>query len=160
LRPRGRVLAELARTVRQMPLHELAAAGPTPARAAIVVPHEFARPFDQAAFGLEAPSGLYLPVEATRSRDRDVAPVVRAWLNGFVMAARAGISVGFARERLDHSWPDVPLVLLPAPLASTSNTLHHVRTSYWSGADDYLRRGGVLYISCSADVAIPEMQEI
>jgi hypothetical protein len=76
------------------------------------------------------------------------------------MAARAGITVAFVRERLDHAWPEVPLILLPAPLASTSNTLHHVRTSYWSGAPDFLGRGGVLYISCSADVAIPEMPEI
>jgi hypothetical protein len=160
LRPRGQVLSDLARTVGHLPLAELASAGPTPARAAIVVPHEFVRPFDPASFGLEAPSGLYTPVEATRGRDRDAAPVVRAWLNGFVMAARAGITVAFARERLDHAWPDVPLILLPAPLASTSNTLHHVRTSYWSGAGEFLGRGGVLYISCSADVAIPEMADM
>ncbi|HEX2320475.1 MAG TPA: cellulase family glycosylhydrolase [Streptosporangiaceae bacterium] len=160
LRPRGRVLADLAQTVGQLPLDELASAGPTPARAAVVVPHEFARPFDPGSFGLDAPSGLYLPVEATRGSDRDVSPLVRAWLNGFVMAARAGIATAFVRERLDHAWPEVPLILLPAPLASTSNTLLHVRTSYWSGAAEFLRRGGVLYLSCSADVAIPEMREI
>ena len=160
LRPRGRVLVELAQTVGHLPLEDLAAAGPTPARAALMVPHEFVRPFDPAAFGLDARSGLYMPVEATRGRDRDASPLVRAWLNGFVMAARAGITVAFIRERLDHAWPDVPLILLPAPLASTSNTLHHVRTSYWRGAPEFLGRGGVLYISCSADVAIPDLHEI
>ena len=59
LRPRGRVLVELAQTVGHLPLEDLAAAGPTPARAALMVPHEFVRPFDPAAFGLDAPSGLY-----------------------------------------------------------------------------------------------------
>jgi len=160
LRPRGRVLAELAQTVGHLPVEDLASAGPTPARAALVVPHEFARPFDPASFGLDAPSGLYKPVEATRERHRDVSPLIRAWLNGFVMAARAGITVAFIREPLDHVWPHVPLVLLPAPLASTSNTLHHVRTSYWRGADAFFGRGGVLYVSCSADVAIPELPDI
>jgi beta-galactosidase len=160
LRPRGKVLAELAQTVGQLPVQDLAAMGPTPAGAALVVPHEFARPFDPASYGLDAPSGRYLPVEATRERDRDASPLVRAWLNGFVMAARAGMTVAFARERLDHVWPNVPLILLPAPLASTSNTLHHVRTSYWRGADAFFGRGGVLYVSCSADVAIPELPDI
>lgn len=160
LRPRGWVLAELARTVGHLPIGDLASMGPTPARAALVVPHEFARPFDPASYGLDAPSGRYRPVEATHARDRDASPLVRAWLNAFVMASRAGLTVAFVRERLDHVWPDVPLILLPAPLASTSNTLHHVRTSYWRGAAAFLGRGGALYISCSADVAIPELPDI
>lgn len=160
LRPRGHVLAELARTARLLPLQEFASRGPVPAGAAIVVPHEFVRPFDRAAFGLDGRSGTYQPVEAVRQSDRDPAPLVRAWLNGFVLAARAGMTVAFERERLDHAWPAVPVLLLPAPLASTSNTLHHVRTSYWQGAPSFLGRGGVLYISCSADVAIPELPEI
>jgi hypothetical protein len=160
LRPRGRVLAELAQAIRQLPLQDLASAGPMPARAAMIVPYEFVRPYDPASFGLDAPSGLYRPVEATGDRERDPSPLVRTWLNGFVMAARAGVTVNFVRERLDHSWPDVPLVLLPAPLASTSNTLHHVRTSYWRGAAAFFWRGGVLYVSCSADAAIPDLPEI
>jgi hypothetical protein len=50
--------------------------------------------------------------------------------------------------------------MLPAPLASTTITLWHVRTSFWRGARDFFGRGGVLYLSCSADVAIPEMDEL
>jgi hypothetical protein len=50
--------------------------------------------------------------------------------------------------------------MLPAPLASTTITLWHVRTSFWRGARDFFGRGGVLYVSCSADVAIPEMDEL
>jgi hypothetical protein len=50
--------------------------------------------------------------------------------------------------------------MLPAPLASTTIPLWHVRTSFWRGARDFFGRGGVLYVSCSADVAIPEMDEL
>jgi hypothetical protein len=35
-----------------------------------------------------------------------------------------------------------------------------VRTSFWRGARDFFARGGILYVSCSADVAIPEMDEL
>jgi hypothetical protein len=157
LRPRGRVLVELAQTVGHLPLEDLAGAGPTPARAALMVPHEFARPFDPAAFGLDAPSGLYRPVGDPRARSR-CFPLVRAWLNGFVMAARAGITVAFVRERLDHAWPTCAGPL-PAPLASTSNTLHHVRTSYWRGAQvPRTRRSRLLVFSRRGDSDLQEMR--
>jgi len=74
------------------------------------------------------------------------------------MAARAGLSVGFPRESLEDEWPDVRVLLMPAPLASTTISLWHVRTSYWRGAEAFFAHGGVLYLSCSGDVAIPEME--
>jgi beta-galactosidase len=74
-----------------------------------------------------------------------------------VLAARADITAVFPRGRLDDAWPETRLVLVPAPLTSTSSSLLHMRTSWWAGAADYVRRGGVLYLSCSADTAIPEM---
>jgi len=160
LRPRGRVLADLAAMVRRLDLAALAADGPV-ASAAIPVPHEYARPYDPAAFGLaDAPAGLYVPAETTWNPDRDASPLVRGLLNAFVLAARAGLAVAFPRERLDGAWPAERLVLLPAPLASTSNTLHHLRTSAWAGLPDHLARGGMVYVSCSADVAVPEMAEL
>ena len=61
---------------------------------------------------------------------------------------------------MDGTWPDTRLLLLPAPLASTTNSLLHVRTSYWRGAERFVTGGGVLYLSCSAEVAIPEMDEL
>src|SRR5262249_42600312 len=160
LRPRGHVLAELAATVPLLRLEELASHGPVPPRAAMLVPHEFVHPFDPAAFGLGQRSGPYRPVDAVRQSARDPAPLVRAWLNGFVLAARAGMTVAFERERLDHAWPEVSLLLLPAPLASTSDSLQHVRASYWQGASEFFGRGGTLYLSCSADVAIPGMRDL
>jgi beta-galactosidase len=90
-------------------------------------------------------------------RSRDPRPLGAGWLTAFVLAARAGLTTAFPRERLDGRWPDARLVLLPAPLASTTSSLLHVRTSWWSGAADHFARGGSVYVSCSADVAIPEM---
>ena len=157
LRPRGRVLGELAATVRGLPLDALAGDGPW-ASVAIPVPHEFVRPYDPVAFGLEGPpAGLYTPAEQAWTPTRSPGPLVAAWLNAFVLAARAGLSAAFPRERLDGRWPEARLVLLPAPLAATSSSLHRVRTSWWSGAADHFARGGSVYVSCSADVAIPEM---
>ncbi len=165
LRPRGRVLSELATVAGGLDLDGLAADGPAPPRAAIPVPHEYVHPYDPDAFGLsEAPSGLYRPSESAWSPRRtgmtDGGPLVRSLLNAFVMASRADLAVAFPRERLDDVWPDVPIVMLPAPLASTTITLWHVRTGFWAGAYDFFARGGVLYVSCSADVAIPEMDEL
>jgi hypothetical protein len=161
LRPRGRVLSDLAATVRALDLDAHASMGPATADAAIPVPHEYVRPYDGSAYGLEdAPSGLYVPAERAWNPDRDHRPLVRGWLNAFVMAARAGMSTSFPREPLDGAWPDARLLLLPAPLASTTNSLLHVRTSYWRGAERFFGEGGVLYLSCSAEVAIPEMAEL
>jgi hypothetical protein len=165
LRPRGRVLSELAALAERLDLDAVAADGPAPPRAAIPVPHEYVRPYDDDAYGLsDAPSGLYRPSESAwsprRSGMTDVRPLVRSLLNAFVMAARADVAVAFPRERLDDRWPETPIVMLPAPLASTTITLWHVRTSFWNGASEFFARGGVLYVSCSGDVAIPEMDEL
>jgi len=160
-RPRGRVLGELAGALRSLDLDAHAATGPAPEPAAIMVPHEYVRPYDEASYGLGgAPHGEYRPSEAAWNPRRDPKPLVRSWLNSFVLAARADIRVRFERERLDGVWPRVSLVLLPAPLASTTTSLWHVRTNFWEGAGPFLSRGGCLYISCSADVAIPEMSRI
>jgi hypothetical protein len=164
LRPRGQVLSDLAKVTRALDIDAVAADGPPRARAAIPVPHEYVRPYDTNAYGLDGPSGLYRPSESVWSPRRigmtDAGPLVRTLLNAFVMASRADLSMSFPRERLDDVWPEAQLVMLPAPLASTTISLWHVRTSFWRGARDFFARGGVLYVSCSADVAIPEMDEL
>jgi hypothetical protein len=165
MRPRGRVLGGLAKVAGALDLDAAAVDGPPATRAAIPIPHEYVRPYDPDAYGIsDAPSGLYRPSESAWSPRRagmtDAAPLVRSLLNAFVMGSRAGLSMSFPRERLDDGWPDAELVMLPAPLASTTITLWHVRTSFWRGAHGFFGRGGVLYDSCSADVAIPEMDEL
>lgn len=158
LRPRGQVLAEAAARIGALDLDALASDGPIAPPAAIVVPHEYAHPYDPAAYGLDdAPAGPYVPAETAWNPHRDVRPLVRGWLNAFVLAARADIAVSFPRERVDGGWPEAELVLLPAPLTSTTSSLLHVRTSWWEGARRYLDGGGVLYLSCSAESAIAEM---
>ena len=159
LRPRGRVLADLAATIRATgdELDDLAGDGPV-ASAAIPVPYEYARPYDSAAYGLDrAPAGPYEPAERVWTPERDPRPLVRAWLNGFVLAARAGVSVSFPRETLDDRWPEIGLLIVPAPLTSTSSSLEHLRTSFWRGATDHYARGRCLWLSVSADAALPEM---
>jgi hypothetical protein len=151
----GRVLGELASTVKRLDLDAPAAHGRS--STAIVVPHEYARPYDRPAWIDDAPAGRYEPAERAWQPKRDVQPLVQAWLNAFVMAARAGLTATFPRERLDDAWPDAALVLLPAPLTTSSSTLLHVRTSFWRGAMDHLALGRALWISCSSEVAIPDM---
>jgi hypothetical protein len=159
-RPRAHALSEVAATVARVDLDAHAGHGPAP-RAAIVVPHEYVRPYDRAAYGLDdAPAGPYEPAERAWNPEPGVRPLVRAWLNAFVLASRAGLATGFARERLDDAWPELRLLLMPAPLASTTTSLWHVRTSHLRGAEAFHARGGTLYLSLSADVAIPEMLEL
>ena len=159
LRPRGRVLADLAATVRGLDLDAEVSHGPV-TTAAILVPREYAHPYDPESYGLDdAPAGPYEPAERAWAPDRDPAPLVRGLLNAYVLASRAGVACAFPRETLDDAWPATQLLLLPAPLASTSSTLHHVRSSSWSGATDFFARGGTAWVSCSADVAIAGMAE-
>ncbi len=161
LRPRGHVLSEFAAVTRRLDLEALAGHGPVKAEAAIAVPHEYRHPYDPASYGLDpATAGPYSPAEQAQNPRRDPSPLVRAWLNSFVMAARSDIAVAFPRERPDGVWSDLKLLLLPAPLASTTSSLLHVRTSFWDGARGSLSHGVVLYISCCADVAIPEMAQL
>jgi cellulase (glycosyl hydrolase family 5) len=162
LRPRGRVLAELAATMDALgdDLDRLAGNGPV-AAAAIPVPHEYVRPYDRDAYGLdEGRTGPYQPAERAWDPDRDHMPLVRGWLNAFVLAARAGVSLAFERERLDDAWPGVPLVIVPAPLTSTSSSLLHVRTSFWAGATAHLVAGRSAWLSMSGDGALPEMAAV
>ncbi len=159
-RPRLEVLSELAAAMAALDVDTYAGHGPL-TQAGLMVPYEYAHPYDPASYGLDAePAGPYLPAERAWYPDRDVKPLIRAWLNEFVLAARAGVCVEFPRERLDHVWPDLPLLLAPAPLTSTTSSLLHLRTSWWSGAADFHDRGGVLYISLSAETAIPDLDAL
>ena len=159
LRPRGHVLAEAAARIGELDLDAVASNGPIDAPAAIVVPHEYVHPYDRGAYGLEdVPAGPYVPSETAWNPTRDPRPLVRGWLNAFVLAARADLGVSFPRERVDGTWPDARVVLLPAPLSSTTSSLLHVRTSWWEGVGAHLDGGGIVYLSCSAETAIPEME--
>jgi len=159
-RPRAHALADLAATLRHLDLDRYASEGPV-TNAALLVPREYVRPYDPASYGLGgAPAGPYVPAEPAWNPRRDVKPLIRGWLNAFVLAARGGLAAAFPRETLDGQWPKSPLVLLPAPLTTTTSSLWHVRTSFWQRGERFLDDGGTLYLSCCADTAIPELQAL
>jgi cellulase (glycosyl hydrolase family 5) len=158
-RPRASALAELAAGLRAIDLDAYAADGPAP-RAAIVVPREYATPYDPAGYGLENDAGTYLPVEQVRNPRPDVGPLVQGWLNAFVLASRAGLATSFASERLDAQWPALRLLLAPAPVTTTLTSMWHARTSFWDGAPAFHAQGGTLYLSLSAESGIPEMDAL
>lgn len=159
MRPRGKVLTELADCLAELDLDALASDGPS-CTAAILVPHEYVHPYDRDAFGLDKAAGPYVPAEAAWDPHRDVKPLIRGLLNSSTLASRAGLGVEFPRESLDGGWPRTRLLMLPAPLTTTTNSLLHLRTSTWSGAPDFHRAGGTLYLSCSTETAIPELPEL
>jgi endo-1,4-beta-mannosidase len=157
-RPRLDSISELARGLHAVDLDGLASNGPEP-DAAILVPYEYVHPYDPAAFGLQhAPAGPYRPAEPAWNADRDVKPLIRGWLNAYVLAAQAGLAAEFPRERLDGAWPGSRLVLAPAPLTSTTSSLLHLRSSIWDRVGDLHAGGGLLYLSCSAETAIPNLE--
>lgn len=157
--PRGHALAEFAATLNHIDLDTYAAHGPRP-QAAVLVPHEYSVPFDPAGYGLDGPSGLYLSEEEPRRAERDPTPLVRGWLNAFVLAARAGLSVEFLREGPHDHPPETRLAMLPAPLTTTTTSLWHVRTGFWGAVTELHDRGATVYLSLSADSAIPDMDRL
>ena len=156
LRPRGRVLAELAATIRAIgdELDGLAGDGrvggrgdPRPARVRPAVRRR--------GYGLDAPagpmsrrSGSGRPT-GTRSARSRLAQRRSCWPPGPACRSPSRASA------LDDRWPETSLVAAPAPLTSTSSSLHHLRTSFWRGAADHFARGGGLWLSVSADAALP-----
>ncbi|RAX21486.1 hypothetical protein DRB06_05880 [Actinomyces sp. Z5] len=156
-RPRLTSLSDLRACLAGFDLERCASDGPR-ALASIPVPREYAHPYAQENYGLDdAPAGPYVPSEQSWDSTRDVKPLIRGLLNAFVYSERAGMPVQFPRETLDDAWPTTPVTVLPAPLTSTTNSLLHVRTSFWQGASNYVADGGVLYLSLSAESAIPEL---
>ena len=49
------------------------------------------------------------------------------------------------------------MLILPSPVTATDPIDVHVRTDFWLKAEDYVRKGGVIYASIGADAAIPGM---
>lgn len=156
-RPRLTSLSDLRACLASLDLERLASHGPT-TLASVPVPREYVHPYAQENYGLDdAPAGPYVPSEQSWDSLRDVKPLIRGLLNAFVLSERAGMPVQFPRETLDDAWPTTSVTLVPAPLTSTTNSLLHVRTSFWQGAWNYVNGGGVLYLSLSAESAIPEL---
>jgi beta-galactosidase len=52
------------------------------------------------------------------------------------------------------------VLLLPSPLTATERNITHIHTTFWDEVREYVRNGGITYISLCADAAIPEMSEL
>lgn len=164
-RPRGKEFKQFAAVLKQMDLNGVE---PAPPEAGIIVPNEWAKPHgDFSRFGLSGPGSI--PYVSTQDggavcgqQQPDLSEqnlrLTRAWLSTFVLARRAGLKVDFPREYSD--WQSRPILFLPSPLTGTENNLVHVHTDFWEKARDYVRNGGILYASLSADAAIPEMGDL
>jgi endo-1,4-beta-mannosidase len=156
-RPRGQVLREFSALLDRMDLDSLT---PAPGEAALIVPHEWARPNgDCSHFGLEGSGAI--PYTSVQDRfDTGAANVwlTRTLLNAFILGRRAGLKVDLPREYSD--WLAQPLLLLPSPLTATDLNLVHVHTDFWEAARAYVAKGAALYASLCADAAIPEMGDL
>jgi hypothetical protein len=164
-RPQGVELRRFSQILKQMDLTKLE---PEPVTAGIIVPHEWAKPHgDFSHLGIKVNSVIpYVSSQdggaVAGGREHDQVAVnhwlVGAWLSALILARQAGLKVGFPREYT--SWQDIPMLLLPSPLTSTSDNLVHVHTGFWETVRTYLHQGGSLYASLCADVAIPEMEDL
>jgi hypothetical protein len=164
-RPAGAMLREFNRLLEQLDLDGIL---PEPAQAALIVPHEWAKPHgDFSRLGINGASpipyvstqdGGAVTGESPRSDWDDNLWLTGAWLSTFILARRAGLNVSFPREYTP--WQEHPLLLLPSPLTSTEHNLVHVHTGFWNAARAYVEAGGTLYASLCADAAIPEMAHL
>jgi endo-1,4-beta-mannosidase len=156
-RPRGQALRDFSRVLAQLDLEGIQ---PAPGEAALIVPHEWAKPHgDFSRFGLQGSGAIpYTSVQdGVESGDANVL-ITRAWLNAFILARRAGLKVDMPRE-YTH-WQDHPLLLLPSPLTATERNLTHVHTAFWEEVRRFVSEGGLAYASLCADAAIPQMSDL
>ncbi|MGE5223505.1 MAG: beta-galactosidase, partial [Omnitrophica WOR_2 bacterium] len=170
-RPSGIELRKFSQVAAQMDLDGIE---PEPAQAAVIVPHEWAKPHgDFSRFGLSGPevipyvstqdggaltSGVS-PWSAGSSRNGELNQWLEgAWLSALILARRAGLKVSYPREY--SAWQKTPLLFVPSPLTSTESNPVHVHTCFWEEVRTYVQAGGCVYASLCADNAIPEMSDL
>ena len=164
-RPQGVELRNFSLVLKQM---DLTGIEPEKSTTGIIVPREWSKPHgDFSDLGIKVNSVIpYVSTQDGGAVAGGEKPeqgelnhwLVGAWLSTLILGRQAGLKVGFPRENGD--WTHTPMLLLPAPLTSTSDNLVHVHTSFWDLARAYVQNGGCLYASLCADVAIPEMEDL
>ncbi len=164
VRPQGAAFEKFEQVVGQMNLDGIA---PARADAAIVIPDEWSHiPGDQQHFGLTGPAVLPYVSQVEGGAVNGQAPspyqgnqwLMSAVLSSFILAHQAGLKPAMPRELAD--WTKYPIVLLPSPLTATDPISVHVHTDFWARAANYVKQGGVLYASLSADAAVPQMTQL
>jgi endo-1,4-beta-mannosidase len=164
-RPAGTEFRRFSKLLERL---DLTGVEPAHAEAGIVVPFEWSKPYGELrGLGLPQYGGVpYVsnqePGSVAGQEAADYgelsADLAATWLNSFVLARRAGLRACFPREYSD--WSSLPMLLLPSPLTSSKRNLLHVHTTFWQRAKEYVRGGGVLYVSLNGESAIPEMEEL
>ena len=164
-RPAGTEFRRFSKLLERL---DLTGVEPAQAEAGIVVPFEWSKPYGELrGLGLPQYGGVpYVsnqePGSVAGQEAADYgelsADLAATWLNSFVLARRAGLRAGFPREYGD--WSSLPMLLLPSPLTQSKPNLLHVHTTFWQRAKEYVRGGGVLYVSLNGESAIPEMEEL
>jgi len=164
-RPSGTEFRRFSKVIERL---DLSGIEPAHGDAGIVVPFEWSKTYgDMRSLGLPQYGGVpYVsnqePGSVAGQQEADYgelsAELAATWLNSFVLARRAGLRASFPREYSD--WSALPMLLLPSPLTSSKPNLVHVHTIFWQRAKDYVRGGGVLYVSLNGESAIPEMEEL
>jgi endo-1,4-beta-mannosidase len=163
-RPQGIDFKKFEKIVGQMNFDGLSAAH---ADVGIVIPEEWSRKHgDYSRFGLTGPESIPYVSTSENGAVNGQAPgaydgnqwLMSSVLSSFILSHRAGLKPAMPREYAD--WNKYPLVFLPSPLTGTNSIFVHVHSDFWTKAEAYVKDGGVLYASLSADGAIPEMQSI
>ncbi len=164
-RPQGVELRNFSQVLSRIDLTGLE---PESACAGIIVPREWSKPHgDFSDLGIKVNSVIpYVSTQdggAVAGVDKHAHGelnrwLVGAWLSTLILGRQAGLTVGFLREK--WCWDHRGMLLMPAPLTSTSDNLVHVHTSFWESAKHYVKEGLSLYASVCADVAIPEMDDL
>ena len=158
-RPAGAMLRQFGQLLARLNLDGVA---PAPAEAALIIPHEWAKPHgDFSRSGRTGPE--IIPYVSVQDAWRDEEEAANDWLMGallsaFILARRAGLGVAMPREYAH--WRQHPLLLTPSPLTSTEINLVHVHTTFWQDVRQYVAEGGSLYASLCADAAIPNMEAL
>jgi endo-1,4-beta-mannosidase len=164
VKPRGVAFEKFGKIVARMNLDGISLPR---GDAAIVIPEEWSvTRGNHADFGLTG--GPNIPyVSVTEGGAVDGAPpkpyqdnqwVMSSVLSSFILAHRAGWNPALPREQGD--WSQYPIILLPSPLTATDPIGVHLHTDFWAKVRAYVRNGGVLYASLSANAAIPEMADL
>ena len=164
-RPAGTEFRRFSRVLDRL---NLTGIDPGPADAGIVVPFEWSKPYGELR-GLGLPQFGGVPYVSNQEPGslagqdgadygQQSAELAATWLNSFVLARRAGLRASFPREYSD--WSKLPIVLLPSPLTASKPNLLHVHTVFWQRAAEFVRGGGVLYLSLNGESAIPGMEEL
>lgn len=163
-RPQGLAFETFEKIVARMDLDDVSVpAGDV----SIVIPEEWSTTQgDHSHFGLTGPEIIpYVSVsEGGAVNGQAPTPyqgnqsVMSSVLSSFILAHRAGWTPALPREQDD--WTRYPIVLLPSPLTATDPIFVHLHTDFWAKARDYVRKGGVLYASLSANAAIPGMTDL